>query len=80
VSLPHSTTYSHPWDWQRLAMTAGFDSRQSLPSSLALSPPSPAQVGDSEYNMQACTAAFLSFLYRHSILAWCQYILVPCPD
>ena len=31
-------------------------------------------------NMQECTAAFLSFLYQHSIgLAWCQYILVPCP-
>ena len=31
-------------------------------------------------NMQECTAALLSFLYQHSIgLAWCQYILVPCP-
>ena len=30
-------------------------------------------------NLQECSAALLSFLYRHSILAWCQYILVPCP-
>ena len=30
-------------------------------------------------NMRECTAAFLSFLYRHSILAWCQEILVPRP-
>jgi hypothetical protein len=30
-------------------------------------------------NMHECTAALLSFLYRHSILAWCPYVLVPCP-
>jgi hypothetical protein len=37
VSLPHSTTHPHPWDWQRLAVTAGFDSWQSLPCFLDLS-------------------------------------------
>jgi hypothetical protein len=31
VSLQHSI---QPWDWQRLAVTAGFDSRQSLSYSL----------------------------------------------